>query len=222
MRVVLSLLLLSLVSAPTPVNGPTTDPGLCRQYYHGACSEAMGAWLPRMIGFNDPWLDGRAKHVDRRDGFVYEGHRLLAKGLLGFNGPNDGTPFVYGNAGPPKGAAVYDYAHHIAFYGQGCCAWYEVVAAADAPKPPKRVVARDLRGLQTMRGIRLGMSAAAVLRIYGYVTPHQVKGHPGLRLLAYTTWHTAAASEINWTCGQGQNFVFRTGRLVWMQIANAC
>lgn len=62
----------------------------------------------------------------------------------------------------PKGHAVYDYAGRIASYEQGCCAWQEAVAAADTPPPPKRVVARDLSGRRTVRGIRLGMAQAAV------------------------------------------------------------
>jgi len=122
----------------------------------------------------------------------------------------------------PKGHAVYDYAGRIAFYEQGCCAWQEAVAAADTPPPPKRVVARDLSGLRTVRGIRLGMAQAAVMHVYGRTSPHRLEDRSGSVLLAYVTLNKPTATGQYGTCGQWQNFVFRSDRLVWMQISNAC
>jgi hypothetical protein len=90
---------------------------------------------------------------------------------------------VYGSAGPPKGRAVYDPQHRLAFYEQGCCSWSDVVAAADVSPPPKRVVVRDLRALSTVRGVRLGQTPADVVKIYGRGALIAVKGHPGVFVL---------------------------------------
>lgn len=194
----------------TPSAAPTEDPD-CRRFYDGACSEAMGAWLPT-FGFASDHLKS-ATRVRQRDGFVYEHQKR----------PFDGTFFVYGNAGPPKGRIVYDYAHHIAFFVQGCCSWQDVVAASTDVPPPKHVVSRDLSGLHTVRGVRLGMTTTAVLHIYGHSNVLSVAHAEGVRMLAYTTWPTKdIMKSIDPECGQFEIFYFRHDRLILIQLGDGC
>ena len=194
----------------------------CRKYYGKACSEAIGEWLPT-FRFNDAAYWDRATHVKERDGFIYEHEKPLVPDALGFQGPDDGTFFVYGTAGPPKGHAVYDYNHHIAFYEQGCCSGQEVVAASGVPAPPKRLVARDLSSLRTVRGIHLGVSVTDVIRIYGRAKALPIPSHPGVSLLAYTTWPPRnRVKTVQLPCGQFENFWFRGGRLILIQLENGC
>jgi len=211
---VYALLLSALLTAP-----PTENPE-CVKYFHSACSEALGKWLPLFVRSNDFW--DAATHVSRRDGFVYLGYRPRSDDFLGFQGPRDGTFFVYGNAGPPKGNVVYDYAHHIAFYKQGCCSWTDVVAAY-SPPPPKRVVNRDLTALHTVRGIHLGMSPQQVQRVYGQARFTRVPGYPNVYVLAYTTWPPSkTVTIVHMPCGQFENFFFKHGRLIMIQLGNGC
>ncbi len=218
LSLIVSIVLAS--ASPTP-NPAINEEG--KQLFGSAWSPALGAWLPSYGDGDNPWRDGEATHIDQRDGFVYEGKALI-KGYFGSLGPADGTPFVYGAAGPPRGHVVYDPARHIAFYEQGCCSADEVVAAADVSPPPKTVVTRDLSGLRTARGIRFGSTAADVMRIYGLSKPLSVAGHPGLQMLAYTTWapfkSLDAASQAK--CGQMQNFILRENRVVFIQFENGC
>jgi hypothetical protein len=143
----------------------------------------------------------------------------MPQAFLDDRGPRDGTFFVYGTAGPPNGHVVYDPAHHLAFYREGCCSWADAVAAADAP--PKTVVARDLRTLSTMRGVRLWQTEARVMSIYGKSTPLPVTGHPELSLLAYTSSQRFDAYH-QARCTQDENFFFRDDRLILIALLNAC
>ncbi|MDQ2865967.1 MAG: hypothetical protein M3R51_07045 [Candidatus Eremiobacteraeota bacterium] len=194
----------------------------CTRYFHNACSEAMGAWLPT-LGYPGTWWErGLAAHITRRDGFLYEGERPTAAQFLGYQGPKDGTFFVYGNAGPPKGHAVYDPVHRIAFYQQGCCSWNDVVAATNVTAPPKPVVKRDLHDLVTVRGIRLGQTMPEVMRIYGKSTPIPISAHLDVHVLPYTTWRPIQTLHSIDSCGQFQNFFFRKNRLIMIQLGNGC
>jgi hypothetical protein len=200
---------------------PTNSPE-CVRLYRTACSEALGKWLPTFALANDFWSRNSATHITRSDGFSYEGQRAPTPGAEGLEGAKDGTFFVYGNAGPPKGQVVYDYAHHVAFYDQGCCSWHDSVAAY-APPPPKRVVNRDLTQLHTVRGVRLGMSPEQVQRIYGKATLRNVRGYNGVDVLPYTTFPPRdQANAIYTPCGQFENFFFQNDRLVLIQIGNWC
>lgn len=182
----------------------------------------LAPWLPSYTFASDLWAAGRARRIGRRDGFVYERERELPGVPLGFIGPDDGTPFTYGTAGPPRGEVVYDYAHRIAFYRRGCCSWNEVVAAY-APPPPKRVIDRNLAALHTTRGIHLGMSPAQVRKIYGVAPMLAVPGTPAVRVLAYTTRPPRKSLKmVSSPCGQDENFYFRRARLVQIQIGNGC
>ena len=209
MSLIIAMLL--LVTKPSPL---PTNPAVCVQYFHAACSQALGEWLPGI--FYAAFWDHAAVIV-RRDAFRYEGESPQPSALVRGKPPLDGTFFSYGDAGPPKGRVVYDYAHRIAFYNQHCCSWGEVVAALASP-PPKRVVDRDLSTLRTIRGIRLGMSPSQVQAIYGRATRVAVPGHPGTVALAYTTVPRRSKSQ----CGEFQNFYFHHGRLVMIQIADGC
>jgi len=194
----------------------------CARFFHNACSEALGAWLPSYARSNDAWQRRAATHISRRDRFVYEGERPKTPQLFGFQGPEDGTFFVYGNAGPPRGHVVYDYAHRLTFYDQGCCSWHDVVAAADVPSPPKGVVARNLISLHTIRGIRLGQTPSQVMHIYGKSALLAVPGYSKVRMLAYTTWPPARTLTTIHTCGQFENFFFHRDRLMLIQLGNGC
>ena len=207
------------IAASTPKALPTENPA-CPQYYHQACSEAIGKWLPEMgdwYGFE--FLDLKAKRVAFTDGFVYERHKPKwnSAPYAGWAPvrPQDGTFFVYGNAGPPKGSLVYDYAHNTAFYEQGCCAWSEVVAAAGVTRPPKRVVSRDLSSLHTLRGVALGQSVREVLHLYGRAPVAIARRHPAIQRLTYL-------HNFDKSCGQSQNFIFKNGRLIYIALINSC
>jgi len=178
----------------------------------------MGRWLPS-FGFDATWWD-QATRIYVRDRFVYA-HQ--SRSLDAFDpGPEDGTLFVYGSAGPPKGNVVYDPQHLLTFYEQGCCSWTEVVAAADVQAPPKHVVLRDLTQLSTVRGIRLGLSEVAVMRIYGWSKPLLLAKNPGVTVLAYTTWRPKKEVRTTPPCGQFENFFFRRHRLILIQLGDGC
>jgi hypothetical protein len=214
------LLQAMLASWPAPSPVPTENPE-CVKYFKSACSEAIGAWLPT-FGFpsDDTSKDTR---VTARDGFVYENEKPSAPEYLGYQGPYNGTFFVHGNSGPPKGRLVYDYVHHIAFYQQGCCSWNEVVAAAHVAPPPKQVVSHDLTTLHTVRGIHLGMRSADVMRIYGSATLLPLSLHPGVKELAYTTWlPQKPGNPVTLPCGQDESFFFRHDTLILIRLGNGC
>jgi hypothetical protein len=166
-----------------------------------------------------PLTHVRSQAVSFTDAFIYEGHkpRWSAAPYTGWTSwnPPDGTFFVYGNAGPPKGSLVYDYAHHIAYYGEGCCSWHEVVLAAGVSAPPKRVVSRNLSSVRTVRGIALVQSVAEVMRLYGSAHVAHVTGHAELQMLSY--WH-----RFDRSCGQGGDFVFKNDRLIYAGLMDGC
>ncbi len=206
-----------MVSSPKPL--PTEVPS-CVEFFHQACSEAIGKWLPEMGGWYSSTPDDRAaKRVAFTDAFIYEGRKPTwstspyPQWISGF--PKDGTFFVYGIAGPPKGHLVYDYAHRIAFYNQGCCGWSEVVAATGVSNPPKRVVSRDLTSLRTVRGVQLGQTIAEVLRLYDGGTPMSISGQPSMRKLFY-------GHMFDKNCGQSQVFIFKNGRLIYIALIDSC
>jgi hypothetical protein len=210
----------SLGASPSPKPTHTWDPNA---HYGTAYSPALGAWLPSYGVAPEAWWHGQATHIDQRDGFAYENEKPWRPDALGFQGPDDGTFFVYGEAGPPKGHVVYDPAHRIAFYDQGCCSWHDVVVAADVAPPPKRVVTRDLSDIHTVRGIRLGVTPTAVMQVYGKAKLLPVTGHADVQLLAYTTWAPMKSqAALRGPCGQLENFVFRQNRLIFIQLGNGC
>jgi hypothetical protein len=223
---IVALVLYAVTSIALLGASPTPNPAVMEEGRHmfgSAWSPAIGAWLPSFGDGDEPWRHGAATTIHQRDGFVYEG-TILIGGYWGSLGPADGTRFVYGEAGPPKGHVVYDPIHHIAFFEQGCCSFDEVVAATDVAPPPKQVVTRDLSDLHTARGIRFGATSAEVMRIYGTSRPLSVSNHPELKMLAYTTWVSFKSLEghSHSACGQMENFIFRRDQVVFIQFENGC
>ena len=202
----------------TPRALPTNPPD-CVQYFHAACNEALGEWLPGLF----PGGSGHASTaVRQRDAFVYENQPIRLATFPGVQGPADGTRFVYGDAGPPRGRVVYDYAHGIAFYDDGCCSWREVVEGY-ASAPPTQVVNRDLRAMKTVRGVQLGMSVPDVVHIYGAAALRPVPHQPGVRVLEYSTRPSASELKSGFTvCEQHQRFYFRDDRLVEIELGYGC
>lgn len=190
----------------------------CRPYFHDACSEAIGNWLPTS-GLRESYRD-EATHVASEDRFIDGKLRPKAYGADA-GGPTNGTFFVYGDAGPLQGHVWYDRIHRIAFYQQGCCSWSDAVAASNVPPPSKSIASRDLRGLVTMRGARLGQPVSDVMRLYGPSSLSRVEGRDA-RVLAYSTFRSQTSNAPGATCGQLQRFFFRAGRLVLIQLSNAC
>lgn len=192
-------------------------PSDCERFYHDVCKNwRIGEWLPTLIDGFEPSRRGETSTVNFMDGFVYEGKLQRAKGWAELQGqPADGTPFVYGKAGPPKGTVVYDYADAIAFYSQGCCSWHSTVLASDASAPPVQVVNRNLRNIHTVHGIALRDTPAHVESIYGKATPQRVPRQSQMKLLSY-------AYSTGGGCGQFQNFVFLHDRLVYIELLNGC
>lgn len=197
---VLALLLAAALASPTPA----ASPPFCAQYFHAACSEATGKWLPS-FGYPSDFWDG-ATRITQRDTF---------------SRAHAGTLAVFSNS-LQKAYVTYDRAHHLAFYRTGCCSWGETVLAYASP-PPKTVVDGDLSGLKTARGIRLGMSPADVMGVYGNAKAQIVPQHAGVSVLAYTTWPPRnQLSKTHSECGQFQNFYFQDNRLVLIQLGNGC
>ena len=194
---------------------PFRPPSDCAQYYRSACANwRLGPWLPTLGDTFEPWRKGEAKETAFEDGFVYEG-RTQHYRTSTFYDPADGTGFTYGMAGPPKGAAVYDYEHHLAFYSQGCCDWRAFVEAQGVRPPPLRVVDRNLTSLRTRRGIALGQSIAQVEAVYGPNRLRPLPGHADIRMLYYH-------HPFDRSCGQVQNFGFRNGVLIYIELTEAC
>jgi hypothetical protein len=209
-----------LGASPTP--GSLHLEGTGTALFGPAWNPALGAWLPSFGDLGEPWRSGAATEIAQRDGFVYAKPDQDRPNTLGLQGPGDGTAFVYGKAGPVRGHVVYDPAHHVAFYEQGCCSYFDVAASADVVPPPKPVVTHDLSGLTTVRGIRLGETPTAVMQIYGRSRLLSVTGHAGLQMLAYTTWKPFKSMTTVTPCGQFQNFVFRQERLIYIGFGNGC
>lgn len=197
----LALLLAVALASPAPTNDPN-----CVPYFHDACSEAVGQWLPEFATPDAFWDD--ATRITQRDSL--EQNKV------------DGTLAVF-TIELQKARVVYDRTHRIVFYETGCCSWNEIVLAYESTPPPKPVVDRDLTMLKTARGVRLGMTTSDVVRIYGDTKPQFVKGHGRVSVLAYTTWPPRnQLSKTHSECGQFQNFYFRNGRLILIQLGNGC
>jgi len=104
MHALRQVLLLAAVLGSTarPAPEPTTDLATCRTYFHDACSDALGRWLPREVAFDYTWLTQHGRHIVRLDRFMYEKERPATWAVFDYVAPSDGTFFVYGNAGPPQ------------------------------------------------------------------------------------------------------------------------
>jgi hypothetical protein len=163
-------------------------------------------WLPTFGSANA--FQKQASHLSQFDRINYFAPWIPSAPDLRLQ-PADGTYFVYGDTNPRTVRVVYDYAHNITFYEQGCCSTREFVAAYASP-PPDAVANHDLATLVTFRGIHLAMSPGDVQRVYGPARLKPIPQRPGVLVLAYTA-----------PC-QFRNFFFINDRLVLIQFAAGC
>jgi hypothetical protein len=214
---VFSIIFLFVVSScitAGPVFGADTD-AACRPYFGSACSEAMGHWLPRFPQARRSLVTPTTVADEIVDPagpgeFRFESMRGVYRGTL----------FVYGTAGPPKGHAVYDPTHRIAFYDEGCCSWHHVVVASNVPPPPKTIVARSLAGIRTKRGIRLGDSPASISAIYGPARKRAVDESADKALLSYS--RVVKYPGMSEPCEASMSFLFERDRLTAINFDDAC
>ena len=187
-----------LLGATSPSSKPLHTPPLDKR---------LEAWLPHYGDGFDPSRHHRAvlQGPPQADDFV--GHRPII-------GPN--LPAVFGHVGP-KGSIAFDYAHDIAFYEKGCCAYWDRVLAFAHP-PPRRVTNGNLIGIHTKHGISLGETVAVVRKINGYAVLQAVRRHAALRMLSYAAMNGPQSP----TCGQFRNYVFQEGRLVFIELLAGC
>jgi len=192
---------------------------LCRPYYGDACSAAIGAWLPRVF---DPGL----KYEDLKSATVTHVHDELVdpagQGVETFRGQHEvyrGTRLVYGLAGPPKVRIVYDPAHRIAYFDEGCCSWHRVVFASDAAPPPKSVAERSLEGVHTLHGLRLGDSPHDVFAVFGEA-PQRSGTVPGQTTIVYQ--RAIVEPKPYSSCVEYDTFIFRKERLRAMEFNASC
>jgi hypothetical protein len=214
------LLVLGLVvaSAPAGASSIYDVPPDCATYFHDACSPAIGAWLPRLPSTPGWAFDTKAAPTSVED----EIRDPAGRGPRTFGHLHavvDGTGFVYGMAGPPRGSLVYDPVARIAFYDEGCCAWHDVVVASDVSPPPKHVVARSLVAIRTKRGIALGAEPSAVRAVFGAAALSPVPNRADERLLVY---RKPLGNPRDSTCDESYAFLFRRERLVLIDYGAAC
>lgn len=184
-------------------------------FFGSACSEPMGRWLPQIPNAREL----RVAPTTVADEIVDPAGR----GELEFmeqRGVYQGTLFVYGKAGPPKGHAVYDPLHRIAYYDEGCCSWHHVVIASNVLPPPKKIATRSLTRLKTKRGVELGVEATLIRSIYGPATQRVVAKAPDQSTLSYTRAinHPAPYSP----CEARTTFLFARNRLIGMDFTYSC
>jgi hypothetical protein len=203
--------------------GATTDPA---KTYGAAWSPALGAWLPNVDSGFMPFSKGQTALTNGPDFFVCGNAKPIAldKNSFQYAGRgcpqlNNGTAFAYGTGEPITGHALYDRANHVTLYDAGCCAWRGFVLTSLTTKaPPKALASMALDGVRTMRGVSLGMTESQLTKIYGQSKPH---ANAAASVLSYATiekeqWNGGSA------CGQFQNFAFRQGRLVSIQLIAGC
>lgn len=186
-------------------------PDDCAKFFSYCKNWPLAAWLPSL-----PNTPAKPKKVGFVDSFIFNGMKPHSRGFAEMQGaPRGGTPFVYGKAGPPRGEVFYDARHHIAFYGEGCCAWHATVLAAGVGSPPLPVADADLEAVQTVHGLHLGMSVYAAMRVYPHATLVPVPVIAGMSAVAYR-------HQIAKTCEQDETLGFVADALVFIQIYNAC
>lgn len=209
-----ALLLVTALLIPypqVPLRGDIVPPDDCPRYLGQACNNwKLATWLPELEGAQHPTT------VSFVDGFVFDGRRPHGLSFVDRQGsPTTGTPFTYGKAGPPRGFALYDARHHIAFYGQGCCSWHSAVLAAGIKPPPVTVENRSLGGIRTARGLYLGMTAEQALRLYGNAKPEALRDVPGVVVRSYH-------HMIAYPCEQDVNLGFYRNQLIFIEFYNGC
>lgn len=203
----------SALAAPASPGSYAATEAMCRNSLkHYTCSEALGRWLPYVAA--DAVRDSSRTPTHVVDGF----RKTPQTSEWAFSAYAPvGTSFAHGSAGPPRGSVVYDRAHRIAFFGEGCCSYFSVVVAASVAPPPVHVQARDLAQIETDSGLHLRDSPANVVRVYGAAPLQPVPGHPEMRMLLYEN-----ASPPQPMCTQREEFLFMRGRLSFIGIYDGC
>jgi hypothetical protein len=191
----------------------------------GPRTSALGIWLPNPDAGFTASLAGRTSVTNQYDYFVCGTSSPTVK-PQNFDyagsacpGLTSGTAFSYGAGEPNTGRVVYDRVHRIVFYSKGCCAWRGFALTAHVGSPPATVASVDLSGVRTHRGVTLGMTTAAVERIYGAAKPHAAKDIAGATTLSYATPTSNAPQR---TCGQWQSFSFKQDRLISIDLLAGC
>jgi len=210
-----ALVTLLALGSSGALGSQASDDAHCRPYYGSACSDAVGLWLPQFAQVGAGPAAAPTTVVDR----IVDPASRGDAGFLGRQGPVDGTFFVYGNAGPPKGNVVYDRVHRIVFYDEGCCAWHHVVLASNVGPPPKPLASRSLLKLRTALGIKLGDLPSRIRATYGPAPSHAVSGRPNEQLLRYVRPLDAKRAP---TCEATTTFLFDRGRLIGIDLEHAC
>ncbi len=202
---------------PRPAVKDVAPPNDCVRYYKAECRNwRLAMWLPSIGEAFELPRGAHATTIPFSDGFIYQD--VLPKGRAwnaAEGGPRLGTDFVYGNAGPPRGTVVYDANQHIAFYGQGCCAWHSTVLAAMVPPPPLAVQNASLGNIKTVHELALGQTQERVERIYGAATPFAIRNMPNVSMLAYK--HIIAG-----TCEQDERIAFLHDRVIYIELTDGC
>lgn len=198
-----------------PAFGATDADAACRPYFGSACSAAIGRWLPNFPHVRRALATPTTVVDEIVDPAGPGQFRFLSQ-----RGVYRGTLFVYGTAGPPKGHAVYDPVHKIAFYDEGCCSWHHVVVASNVPPPPKTIVARSLAGIRTKRGIRLGDPPSAISAIYGPALKGLSSGSAAKTMVSYS--RVEKYPSVYSPCEASMTFLFVRDRLTAMDFTDAC
>lgn len=212
------LMIFALVVALTNTSASDADTEkMCRPYFGSACSEAVGRWLPRVP---NSWIPERLARRTTVHDRVIDPAGTGPLTFLGTRGVFRGTHFVYGNAGPPQGHAVYDPVHHLAYYDEGCCSWHHVVIASNVKAPPKTIAVRSLIMLRTERGIQLGDKPSQIESIYGPAAFHPVTGVRSQETLSY--YRKVTFRRPYSPCEERMTFLFAYGQLTALDIADEC
>ena len=206
----------SVASAGTTRKSPGEIDAMCRPYFHDACSEALGLWLPELPDMFDRAPRAHTSAIDAIVDPAGQGREAE----FGQRGVYGGTYFVYGEAGPPRGFVVYDPVHRLAYFEEGCCSWHHVVLIAHVPPPPKAVASRSLLRLHTERGIRLGVAPAFVYARYGNAPLRAARGTNDRRTLRYT--RVLRSSGVFSACFADTTFLFERDRLIGMDFYRGC
>jgi hypothetical protein len=196
---------------------------------YAAQSNGVATWLPRVGNGFDPSSHGQAAWSREYDYFLCSGSPVASAtpfanfdyALRGCGALKSGTYFTHGSTEPIKAHVLYDAAHKLVLYQEGCCAWRTTVLASGIGSPPASVHGADLSDVRTARRVSLGMTQRQVIEIYGASKPHAVGGDAGVTMLSYTTMHGNPSSTEN-ACGQFQNFAFRNGKLFYIELLAGC
>lgn len=207
---VIPLLALTLAATPPPRAHPhvRVTPHVDPLYvaFLKRRDDRLAAWLPRVDDLLEPSKRHLSKLGPREDALLPV---IQATSPL--------TRFWYDAPGPPSVWMQYDARHRIVRYTDECCGHEEEVLAEDVGMPPHRVAAADLRDVHTLHGVRLGMTQRQLERLYGPARRHRSTMRTRYDVLSYG--HAFPARP---DCGELQNFGFRRGRLVAIQVGRSC